>query len=253
MLQWKDPSFPSYFPGLNWVETLCTIDPQAFACCQGRSLRWDARSQIARSCRLQARKQKIDQHLQRFAETWPEVAFSQDLKTPDRKVFFQYLEKVLASELQYGYLTTAQRDGGSPGPFWLLAPLATWRFGISTHVFSMGKSKEHELIPSHIPASEYPLIYFLDGVNELWKPKYAEQVNAIVNWCEHSQVPLWMEVREPLPTMSASDSLDPKEAFRSRIHKLKSRPPLEWLDEECFSRLLRICRKSLAVQVAMET
>jgi hypothetical protein len=132
--------------------------------------------------------------------------------------------------------------------------MSTWRFGFSSHVFSLGRSKDREMIPHSVSASEYPLIYFLDSVNELWKPKYKEQVSTIINWCEQSEVPLWMEIREaPVSNAGAVQSVDLKEVFRAYISKMKSRPVLNWLDEECLSRLLRICAKGVPVNFLRET
>ncbi len=245
--QWKDPLLPVLFPGLIWKESSFVLDPQVFACCQATGLRWDPKAHLARSCRLQSRKRRLDYIVKRFAETWPEQMLTQELRPTERSFFLRYLMQFDTVPVHYGYLQSVQRDAGRPGPFWLQALLAVWRWGISTHVFTLGKSSDHDLIPTHIPANEYPLIYFLDGVNELWKPRYAEQVSAIINWCEQSQVPLWLEVRESAVQQTVVNSLDPKQAFNARLNKLKSKAPLAWLDEDCRSRLQKICRKSLFV------
>src|SRR3989338_4140697 len=132
--------------------------------------------------------------------------------------------------------------------------MCTWRFGISAHVFSIGRSKEQDRIPADIPHNEYPLVYFLDSVNELWKPRYKEQVSTIIDWCEQSEVPLWMEIREaPLLKEFTLGSLDLRDSFRSYISKMKSRPVLAWLDEECLYRLIRVSSQGAPLRFLKES
>jgi hypothetical protein len=188
-------------------------------------------------------RKKLEALLQSFEKTWPEAKLPMELNAQEQIFFLSWLDKVQKEKSRHGCLLSSQRDGGSPGRFWWLAFMASWRFGFTSHVFCLGRSKDHELIPE-CPASEYPLVYFLDGVNELWKPRYKEQVSTIINWCEHSEVPLWLEIREAAsPRQSTDQVLELKEAFKAYIAKMKSRPILNWLDEDCLSRLIRVCSK----------
>lgn len=250
LTDWKHTSLLESLPGLEWKERKLKIDASHFSCCEGRGLRWDAKLEVARSCKLQKRKRNIDSLLQNFESTWPEAQLPGQIKSEDMTFFLRWLNAISLRSQSFGYLISSQRDSGRPGIFCLLALLSTWRFGIRTHVFTLGRSKDHDLIPD-IPSEEYPLVYFLDNVNELWKPKYKEQVSTVINWCEQSEVPLWMEIRE-LGNSTQEGVLNLKESFRAYISKMKSRPVLNWLDEECLSRLLRVCSKGAPSQFLKE-
>ncbi len=234
LAQWKDPKI-SGVPGLLWKDSKFQILQDYFSCCEGKGLRWDSVNEFARSCKLQNHKRKVDAIVNNFNELWPQTEFPLELSSEDSVFFLQWLKGLPHTS---GYLQTCKRDGAKPSSFWYFALLTSWRFGVPVHVFSMGRSKDKDVIPN-IPVNEYPIVYFLDNVNELWKPKYKEQISAIINWCEQSEVPLWMELREA-PLVSQSEAWDVKEAFRSYLSKVKSRPLLDWLDADCLSRLHRV-------------
>lgn len=253
LAQWKDPFFASSLPGLVWNGKKFDIDHDFFDCCEGRGLRWDGAQELARSCKLQYRKRKVDLLSQKFEALYSGAEFPKELSLLDLKFFADWLTRFEKQRMRQGYLASCKRDGGSPGSFWRLALMTTWRFGISSHVFCIGRSKEQDMIPFELAADEYPLVYFLDSVNELWKPRYKEQVSTIINWCEQSEVPLWIEIREAPPVKDATrTSLDLRESFRSYISKMKSRPVLDWLDEECLYRLLRVSSQGAPVSFLKE-
>lgn len=240
MQQWLDLNFPSDSPGLTWIDKQAILQPETFTCCHAEGPRWDEKHKVARSCRLLARKKRIDQFFKKFAQVWPEIEFPWLITAAQRHFFLTWLSRLMKQEVCRGHLRRSLGKNEEPSHFWLLAFLANWRFGYSTHIYTLGKSKESELIPPLSNPDFFPMIYFLENVTGVWKPELAEQVNTIVNWCEQSQVPLWMELRE-LEVVQASDSLDPKEAFRARISKMKSRPVFDWLAEDCLSRLQSVC------------
>ncbi len=240
MKQWVDPQFPTDSPGLSWVDKQAILKPETFTCCQAEGPRWDEKDKIARSCRLLARKKRIDLFFKKFLQVWPEVEFPWLVGASQKRFFLTWLVHLTKKENCRGYLRRIAGKNEEPSHFWLLAFLANWRFGYSAHIYTLGKSKESELIPSSLSSEISPMIYFLENVCGVWKPELAEQVNTIVNWCEQSQVPLWIEVRD-LEPIQANDSLDPKEAFRARISKMKSRPAFDWLAEDCMSRLRSVC------------
>lgn len=230
--------------GLLWEENILHIDKKAFACCDGRAMRWDPVVEAGRLCSLLRRKSKVDKILENYVSIWKDAPYPKGLIKRDLDFFCKWSGRMQREEICYGYASSCKRDGGRPGTFWYLALIAAWNFGMTPHVFTLGRSKEQQLLPLSFEAKDYPLIYFLDNVNELWKPRYKEQVSTIINWCEHSEVPLWMEIREPeWKSDNAKNPLDMKGAFRAYLSKMKSRPLLDWLDEDCLSRLIRVCSK----------
>lgn len=240
---WKQNRIMPELPGLKRDGLRFLVEASYFDCCEARGLRWDPKLDLARSCKLLRRKKNLDALVSQFVSTWPECSLTPEPVERDKIYFLRWLNQIQSEPIRRGSLISQQRDGGKPGFFWWLAFYTTWYFGYRAHVFNLGRSKDHEMIPQVSP-EEYPVIYFLDNVNELWKPRFKEQVSTIINWCEHSEVPLWIEIRDLTPGKQSSGKiLELKEAFKVYLTKMKSRPVLNWLEADCLSRLLRVCSK----------
>ena len=240
---WESPYLLEVHPGLTYADNQFTLNTEKFPCCQGQGFRWDEALQVARSCRVLTRKRMVDELNTKFQTHWVETAFPFEISLQRKHFFLTWLQKLHTQHIVYGYIAQSREESRVPSSLWLFALIAVWRFGIPVHVFSMGKSKESDFLPSSTTHSHPPAIYFLENASELWKPERAELVNGVVNWCEQSQVPLWLDMRERGPFIQPASPYDTREVFRARIEKMKARPPLEWLGEDCLSRLRRVCRR----------
>lgn len=239
--RWEDPRLLKVLPGVDIQDGELRFDTLETSCCDGQSFRWDESQTVILKCQLNKRKIMLRKLWQDYKLLWEGFEPPLEGDSSQKSYFLIWLRNIRAGHYAPGFLVRKRAQALAPSLLWTLAFMATWRFGVSCHVFSLDRSKDSRLIPD---PNATPGLYFLENVRELWKPEHAEQVNVVANWCEQSRVPLWMELQEPVADEAKQDDglVDARKMFEARIASLKTRPALEWLGEDCLSRLTRVSR-----------
>jgi hypothetical protein len=158
-----------------------------------------------------------------------------------------WLEKVSKGNVKKGYSIVTNRNVTSPSRFWLLALAGSWRFGIRSHVVTLKKTKADKLIPDQLSTNDnYPLIVYVENIDELWKPEPLYDFEVLISWCERSLIPLCCEFKTGnIEKNSTKKKVSP---FSRRIDKDKNKFPLEWLEKDIAGRFDYVCTKRKDVQ-----
>lgn len=231
--------------GLKWFHDHLKIEKSNFPCCKGKSYRWDDTLQLVRVCPLARRKKYLDRLINQFKKTWGNYNPLTRPSMSNAIFFSNWLTNFKNSGVNYGYRFASPSQDSKPSLFWTLAAIAKWQYGMSSHIYTLGKSPINKLHPDYSKDEKNSnMIYFLEGVGELWKPEKNELVTTIIHWCEAANVPLWIEFKEQPKTVSTNQrpTSNVRAAFKQRLAQIKSRKSLDWLDKDVHSRINRICR-----------
>ena len=222
------------------VAMLC---PQAFSCCGSSQCRVDSEGNLF-VCDIDLRLRKVQKLLDLYKQVWkaPFQGFGYKNQPTLQQFFSFFIQSGSVPVRGQIFQSRFPHDKASPY-IWLMAIIAAWRFSSEVHVITLGKTKASGLLPdadSFRGGGKRPLV-FVDQKEPLRLPHVEFDFDVIVNWCEGSMVPLWMDVysepdRKPVNTLTGSA----EEQFRKRIERYRRSPPLSWIYADTCSRLSNI-------------
>lgn len=241
-----NPHLATPLPGLKFCQDQFQVIPQLFSCCQGDGLIYEQSHNSYTRCALSRRLTAVNKLYRQFQLTWGEVEPASQIKGSEAmEAFTQWL---LGSEgLQQGYAFNSKSGLMAPSQeLWLMAFMTAWRTGRDVHVISLRKkSSRFKLIPSQDFAISQTGVVFLELKDSLFHPQLNVDFDAIVNWCERSLQPLWIDFSESQAhKQTASQEANRfkiEHVLEKRLNKLKNKPPLQWMGPQCTSRIQQVC------------
>jgi hypothetical protein len=234
----ENPRLSGVLIGVDLTGEIARLNPSDFSCCSGTGLNLQADGSVYR-CDLIKRLQAVQGILATFELVWgrPLVASLQTLQLTSEHT--QWLADFAAGRVQKGRCLQASRDRSQPGVLWAIALAGAWRFGLRTHVVTMGSTRPGGYFPKE-PAcdDQRKLIYLIERVDKLWTPERAFDFETLVGWCDRAETPLWLEVLvEEKKVVRAGAETARAGQYSRKIADLKNKPALSWLQRDCASRL----------------
>ena len=235
-----NPMLNGVLLGLEWQDFELLPQESLLPCCDGRGFTEDPTRTAQIRCRLKQRMKATQEIMIQYMRTWSHLRDS-----PPHKLHSSHSARILrqVSDTLKGYRaqgTVCNGKSGVPSDFWAMALACTWRFGIHSHVVTLNKATPKTLMPT--PEKEDgTLAIFVEGADKLWDDKYAEALEAVVNYAYNSNAFLWIEFCKQEKKEVLEDDLTLKANFARRISKLKGRSPYDYLDQDCVSRLKSLC------------
>ncbi len=223
--------------GLEWHDGKVVPQPHLFPCCGGLGNRQDPKQNMVIGCGLRKRLRRTQGIIDQLQKSWGPQA-SQCVLTSGTKNagILRHVSDTIKGYRPQGSVISGKL--AQPSHLWSMAMACTWRFGIYSHIITLGRAKAGDLFPKQ---TKEPVAIFVEQVDKLWDPRYAEILEAIVTYSYHSNSFLWVEFcsHEKLPLSAANPSV--KEKLTHRVSHLKSKSPYEFLDRDCISRLKSLC------------
>ncbi len=279
LAQLSDPRYPGVLPGLELTSEAIVASANFFTCCSGSGLRLNAAATVTVACHMSHRLRLarkvyqtwVRQDADGAATAWRQLALDSAQMVACR----QRLADIAASRSRRGLgwnkrlpetangvaksAATAlargatQQAGNSPQLLsaWSVAMTAAWRFGLRPHVVILGRTPAGEVLP---PASDgAPNLLCIGGVDGLWEPHVAEQLETLIGYAYSSLVPMFVELlprqQQQLSAQSEKAYGNTKDFFAQRLAGLKARSPLAWLEPSCIDKITAVT-DGLAADVA---
>jgi hypothetical protein len=234
----ENPRLSGVLVGLDLTGDLARPIAKDFICCSGTALFPCGDGSIYR-CDLLKRLKAVQELLQIFEATWGRHLVPTLLSLQLTSEHLQWLSDFASGRVHKGRCLQANRERSQPGVLWAIALAAAWRFGLRTHVVTLGTTRPGGYFPKEPSADDQrKQIYLIERVDKLWVPERAFDFETLVGWCDRAGVPLWVEIlrEEKKPTRAGAEAALGGQ-FSRKIADLKNKPALSWLQRDCISRL----------------
>ncbi len=214
-------------------------DPTYYPCCEGKGWRYCLEADAVQQCALQERIGKVHHLLSHpFAPT--SLPKSEALLGFLRFTREQQLAISPRGKLLWKKVPLSFHSARKPAPVrstpslgFGFAAACTWQLGLSALWIPLGEDLG-ETLPIWLSRQETPDVCWVEQRKPMWQRQVREDFAAVIRWCDAAAIPLWAELH-PAPTMSPL--LRRRSAAVDQIlNQAKSRPTLEWLDEQSRSR-----------------
>ncbi len=259
----SDPRFLPPWPALEYSEQGFKLITKALPCCHGRGYTYESFCDRVHVCSLSQRLAAMTDLRNQYKSipsfrTAPEPCFPEDAIRSSSLKKLHALHAGIDSKGLVFLKKRADQDSG----FWAAAFTSIWRFGIPVLMFSLTKNSEAQAIPDEktlkklsqisegLPSKfHFPCLYFVRGVSELWEEDRRSILAGIIDWCEKSCAPLFLEL-VPNPDKAVPSKELPRistvaEQLKRRVEtKLLDRTQknqLSWLDTRAKSQLSLVC------------
>jgi len=290
LAQLSDPRYPGVLPGLELTSEAIVASANFFTCCGGSGLRLDPSATVTVACHMSQRLRLarkvyqtwVRQDADGAATAWRQMALDSAHMVACR----QRLADIAASRSRRGLgwnkrlpeatngvaksaaTATAmapalvrggtQQAAASPQLLsaWSVAMTAAWRFELKPHVVILGRTPAGEVLP--LASGGAPNVLCIGGVDGLWEPHVAEQLETLIGYAYSSLVPVFVELlprqqqqqqHQQISAESEKAYGNTKEFFAQRLARLKARSPLAWLEPSCVDKLTAVT-DGLAADVA---
>lgn len=235
-------NFSDSLIGIQIVEGRAQLWSRAFSCCYRKDLKSLSSNFGISLCGAEKRLSKVNEILQQFENTWEQkFPFYEQRNSVYVNGFIDSLIKSQCS-LSKGFAFNSKAGKHKPSPsIWIMAIAAAWRFGIEAHVVTLGKASSDQILP-RVP--DHKIVMLVEQQDPLRFPHVAFDFSTIVNWCEGAMIPMWIDVlqeSEQVAEGSQESRFNTKQAFKQRLARYKSSPPLSWIEPDCQSRLKSVC------------
>lgn len=243
----SNPSLEGPLLGLGIHKGELTIDKEMFPCCAAKGERLTNDNKIVH-CELKWRFSQVRKLFVQYYKLWGDK-FPLLPQKLNRKDNSKLLENLYSKYFSVGHSGTISRTGSStvPSELWPMALASTWRFGVSCHFISLGKTKHTDLLPAvevEKQRSGQPRkkAIFVGNVNKLSDPSVAFDLETIVGYAYRSNYFLFLElVGNNTSVKKPGASMSTKGYFSRKISALKAKSPREFLQADCLSRLESMC------------
>lgn len=116
---------------------------------------------------------------------------------------------------------------------------ASWRFGYKVWFCAFDDKSTRAVLPDKAwSSSPRRGLVCLESVGQLWLPEHAARFAAVVNFCHHAGLPLWLSVTkatQPQSNTAGQGSTGSK--FSQKLAAIKTNDPFSWLSVDTLSRL----------------
>jgi len=237
------PSLDISREGTEWILT-----PRAneFPCCQGSGLAQDSSSGAMRRCDLHRRIAMTRSILEQYQRTWSShgVPVLPPLALDDQswRGLTGHLTSIARGDRPRGIMRMLPPPPPGllqPGTLWTVALMATWRFGIRSHMVSLGRTPGTHQIPSL--SGDAPGLVLVEGVDRLWQPERVAVIEALVSYAYRIGAVLWIEVIQSPATEGAKPAGSVSQSVARRVSGLTQKPVWSWLSPDIYSKLHEVC------------
>ena len=217
------------------------VQASMFPCCAAEGMAWDEVGRGYYNCQVRSRLRRVQQLMQLFRKYWPNATRSPHQVPPAwGGQVLQELASMLRRDIAPAAVIYSQQRQ-QPSVLWSKALAAAWRFGIEARVLHLHEANLSELA-AFTRDAEGPLALFIEQADKLWDPLYAERLEYIVQRAYNGEAMLWIDfVMGSTPTADPQDDSSLKATLSRRLTKLRSQHPLEYLSQDCLSRLQHLC------------
>lgn len=122
----------------------------------------------------------------------------------------------------------------TPSKIWPLALACAWRFGIETHMINLD-IKASITLPARSKMNATVAI-FIENVDRLWELNRAQAFETIIQYAYNSNALIWIACIEAQQT-EKTNKITVGDILTHRIASLKSKSPLDYIDQDAKSRL----------------
>ena len=238
----ENPVLNGFLLGLQAERDYLVVDPEFYPCCSADGSIFHEKTNMVQKCSLKLRLERSNTVILEFYKRhqqgdWNKLLFSAN-KTS------RILRHVSDTLKGYGPQAKVIETSGEPSfELWHMALLCTWRFGIQAHVVTISEKNSSVRLPD-AAATTGPLALFVEKLDKPWDPRQIEQLQACVAAAYNHNAFLWIEAfnctmhQTAKPTASGPARVE--EAFIKMnriISKERSKSIIDYLDEDCISRL----------------
>ncbi|MFW7381446.1 MAG: hypothetical protein ACOH5I_21735 [Oligoflexus sp.] len=239
----ENPHLNGILLGLEITNHCLSLRQEMFPCCSGRgffeskSLSMNADSCIR--CNLKERMRMAEDILRQFYRSWgTQFHAPHQLSTNHSAKILRHVSEALKGIRPQA--TILQGKKGQPSEIWPMALACSWRFGIPTHIVRPQKNQSNILPPAEKTRSTFAI--FIEQADRLWEEQNAETVRLLVNFAYNSNALIWLEFcPDQEPAQADPRDISVAAHLQQRLHKAKSKSPMELLGTKCAARLQSLC------------
>jgi len=244
----RSPSISSLMDGLRFQNGDLDIVPDSLLCCAGSGL-LDVGSRSSGSvkkCDLMhrlANTRKLYQvYYKHWGKSFPLPPDEVKNKTSDQAILTML--EFFRSRSQAKLLMT--NKSGAPSEVWPMALMASWHLGYKCHVVRFDMSNISQILPRDefmTESTNEKSIIFVEQIQKLFEPNNAEKLEQLVSYAYNADCLLVLDFiykaapKDPLEQTGRPRGFSTRGSMRRYAERLRSKHPIEYLRDDCVSRM----------------